>query len=825
MPSLTLAEAEERASLLEVDHYAVALDLTRDDGTFDSVTRIRFACARPGSQTFLDVQPRALRSATLNGEPVDAAELADGRLPLRGLAGTNTLVIEADMAFSHDGEGLHRAVDPADGRVYLYAMSFLDAAPRIFACFDQPDLKARFDVTVTAPEGWSVTGNGRATQEQPGRWRLATTRPLSTYFVTLVAGPYHSVLSEHDGIRLGLHVKQSLAEHLDDQAAEILTVTRACFDEFHRLFGIRYPFGDYHQAFVPEFNAGAMENPGCVTLRDSLIFRSRPTHTERSTRANTIAHEMAHQWFGNLVTMRWWDDLWLNESFAEYMGYRVCDAVTDFRDGWVDAALVRNRWGMVCDGRASTHPVAGRDAVDAATALNNFDGISYAKGASVLKQLVVHIGDEVFVDGVVRHLRDHSFGNASFADLVGAWTAAGAVGLQSWTEQWLRTCGADVIEPETADRPDGEVSVRLTRSAPAGHPAERPHTFWVGAFGERGAGPEILVSLTGGKVEVPLAIEGFPVVVADVYDDTWAKVRIDGASLRGLRQVLPAIQAPITRAVVWNAQRFAVDDGVLDPFEVLELLEAALPRETHEVALGSMLGWARNYLAARYIRERVGGRRVASLAAACLRHAEPASSRQLVAARAVVASSYDTELLRGWLAGDDVPDGLTVDAELRWSLLRRLATLGSLDRSEIEAEADRDRSAQGLVHAASCRAALPDPDAKAQAWDLLTSDRQVGNYVLYATAGGFWQPSQLTLTDGYVERYFTEMPRTSEFRQGWVVSHSLALAFPHPVVEARILELADHALATDLESGVRRSIADGADDLRRALSIRNRWGG
>ncbi|MGH3333088.1 MAG: M1 family metallopeptidase, partial [Nocardioidaceae bacterium] len=358
MPSLSLDESRRRADLLTVTSYDVSLDLAGDEKTFASTSTIRFTADGP-ADTFVDVKPRRLLSARLNGAPLDVDSLKDGRLPLSGVSGDNELVVEAVMGYRNDGEGLHRAVDPADGRHYTYAMSFLDAAPSVFACFDQPDLKAPYTLHLQAPRDWVVVGNGRAEEVEQGRWELETTQPLSTYFVTLVAGPYHVLRDEHDGIALGLSCRASLAEHLDKDAEELFTLTGQCFDEFHRLFGVRYAFGDYHQAFVPEFNAGAMENPGCVTFRDPLVFTSKVTRSERTSRATTIAHEMAHQWFGDLVTMRWWDDLWLNESFAEYMGNRVAHDATEFQDAWVDHAFGRKRWGLETDQRPSTHPVAG----------------------------------------------------------------------------------------------------------------------------------------------------------------------------------------------------------------------------------------------------------------------------------------------------------------------------------------------------------------------------------------------------------------------------------------------------------------------------------
>src|SRR6476619_3634331 len=423
MRSLTRSEARRRAALLNVTSMEVDLDLSRGEHTFVSTTTIRFRCAEPGAATFLDLKPVGLTWLTLNGSPLDPAGLDDGRIGLEDLAEDNTVVAVATMAFSRDGQGLHRAVDPADGEHYVYGHLFLDAAPSVFACFDQPDLKAPYAVSVTAPEAWQVIGNGAATQVRPGRWQLATTQPLATYFVTVCAGPYASVRSEHDGIPLGIHARASLREPLERQAEQMLEVTRASFDYYHHLFGIRYLFGAYHQVFVPEFNAGAMENPGCVTFRDTYVFRGAAARDEVLTRSNTIAHEMAHMGFGDLVTMRWWDDLWLNESFAEYLAYRAVAEATPFTGSWTTFLAKRKAWGYRADQLSSTHPVAG-EAADTSAALLNFDMITYAKGASVLKQLVAWVGLEPFLSGLRSYFKKHAFGNSEFPDLLSALEAS-----------------------------------------------------------------------------------------------------------------------------------------------------------------------------------------------------------------------------------------------------------------------------------------------------------------------------------------------------------------------------------------------------------------
>ncbi|MFD0819287.1 aminopeptidase N, partial [Micromonospora zhanjiangensis] len=437
MPSLTRAEATVRAALITVESYHVDLDLTgaASADRFRSAVTVRFRAAA-GTSTFAEVKPARLTRVRLNDADLDPAALADNRLPLAGLRAANTLTVEAEMAYSNTGEGMHRFVDPADGETYLYAMSFLDDVQRVFAAFDQPDLKAPVSLSVTAPADWTVAANGHLVNGPgsaggPGRWEFAPTAPLATYLVALIAGPYHVRRDEHDGIPLAIWCRRSLAGYLDADAEEIFDVTRRCLDRFHELFGERYPFGKYDQAFVPEFNLGAMENPGLVAIRDDYVFRSVVTESQREQRATTIAHEMAHMWFGNLVTMRWWDDLWLNESFAEYLGFRVAAEATRYDRAWTTFAMRRKAWGYAADQRPSTHPVAPTEVADAAQALLNFDGISYAKGAAVLRQLVAWLGDDAFLAGLRAYFAAHRFGNATLAGLLDA-LAGGGRDLAGW---------------------------------------------------------------------------------------------------------------------------------------------------------------------------------------------------------------------------------------------------------------------------------------------------------------------------------------------------------------------------------------------------------
>ncbi|WP_063997371.1 aminopeptidase N, partial [Streptomyces phaeochromogenes] len=479
MSVLTRDEAQTRAKLLDVHRYQIELDLTRGDEIFDSRTVIRFS-TRADGDTFVELKPAELRSVTLDGTllDLDAHSLDENRLPLKDLtAGEHELRIDTTMRYSRTGEGMHRFTDPTDGETYVYTQLFMDDVQRVFAAFDQPDLKAVFELTVTAPEGWTVLANGITERQDDGSWRAAATPLISTYLVAVAAGPWHSVRTEHRGLPFGIHCRRSLAPHLDTDADEILDITRACFDRYHEKFEEPYPFDSYDQAFVPEFNAGAMENPGLVTFRDEFVYRSAVTDTERQTRAMVIAHEMAHMWFGDLVTLRWWDDIWLNESFAEYMGYQTLTEATRFTDTWTDFGIVRKAWGYDADQRPSTHPVApDPEAVpDTASAMLNFDGISYAKGASALRQLVAWLGEKDFLTGINTHFARHKFANATLADFIESLAAATERDVHAWADSWLRTTGVDTLTASVTAQP-GEWTLTLDRAG------SRPHRVTVGVY-------------------------------------------------------------------------------------------------------------------------------------------------------------------------------------------------------------------------------------------------------------------------------------------------------------------------------------------------------
>ena len=770
------------------------------------------------------MKPARINDVRLNGAPLDPESWTRGRVSLPTQAGTNELVVDAVMRFRTDGEGLHRSIDPSDGRHYVYGMSFMDAAPSIFACFDQPDLKAPYTFHVRAPAEWTVIGNAPGQQVEPGTWEFAQTPPLSTYFVTLVAGPWHAISTEHDGIRLGLTSPQSIADALERDAEEVLTVTRQSFDEFHRLFDERYPFGDYHQAFVPDFNAGAMENPGCVTLRDPYLFTSRVTRGAHTIRASTIAHELAHQWFGNITTPKWWDDLWLNESFAEYMGNRVIADVTEFDDAWVHNAYTRRQWGLLADAGPTTHPVAGNGAVDAAAALQDFDGISYAKGSSVLKQLNARLGDDVFFDGVNDHFATHRFGNATMHDLFASWEKAGAGDLTDVTQGWLRTSGVDQI---SFDRSGG----LLRRTPPGGVLVERQHAFNVALVRPDGTWRREAVTLTGEPTVVTVAAD--EAVVLDVDETSWLAAQLDQATLSRLPALMPRLSDHTLRAAVWNNVRSSLEAGTATAADVIALAAAAIPGETSDepLSFNARATDPSKMLLAEWLITKVAPLTddpTASLDAlhvACLTRATTAkagSTVQHAAFQAAIETAVSAHDLDRWLAGD-LPPGVSIDLSLRWRLLIRLASLGEINRSTLDQQLADEPTAITQVEHARAVASLPTPEAKAWAWDRFLGVEEAPSYELQSAGQGMWRPGQESLTDAYVDRFFTDLPRTATVRSGWLLADVACWFFPlTSLTEATVARADELACDQSLDPSLRRQLTLMADEVRRRIAVRSR---
>lgn len=825
MSVLTRDEAQSRAELLDVHRYTIDLDLTTGDETFDSRTVIRFT-ARSDGDTFVEMKPVELRAVTLDGQPLDPEALDQDRLPLKNLtAGEHELRVDATMRYSRTGEGMHRFTDPTDDATYVYTQLFMDDVQRVFAAFDQPDLKAVFELTVTAPEGWSVLANGITEHLCEGRWRAAATPLVSTYLVAVAAGPWHSVRTEHRGLPFGIHCRRSLAPHLDADAEEILDITRACYDRYHEKFEEPYPFDSYDQAFVPEFNAGAMENPGLVTFRDEFVYRSAVTDTERQTRAMVIAHEMAHMWFGDLVTLRWWDDIWLNESFAEYMGYQTLTEATRFTDTWVDFGVSRKAWGYDADQRPSTHPVAPEAVDDTAAALLNFDGISYAKGASALRQLVAWMGEKDFLAGINIHFQRHRFGNASLADFIDSLAAATERDVHAWADSWLRTTGVDTLTPVLATAPDGTRTLTVERTG------SRPHHIRVGVYDQDLADEGRLTLRERIDLDIPQSApqplgKRPALLLPNDGDLTYAKVRFDPESAEAIRAGLSGLPDPLTRAVVWNALRDAVRDGELPPAAYLETARAHLPHETDLALVQGVLAFTAVHVVDRYLRPEERPAALATVSALCrdfIRRTEDGDNPglRLIAVRHFIRAAAQPDTIAAWLAEGTVPGGPELDPELRWRILGRLAVLGAADEDRIAAELARDPSASGQEGAARCRAALPDPEAKRKAWEAMFAGDELSNYLFTATAEGFWHPEQADLVRDYVPRYYQDAVAVAARRGPRIATVTGRQAFPAHAVDAENLALG-LACLRDAEpvTALRRRLIDELDDLERALRVR-----
>jgi aminopeptidase N len=663
---------------------------------------------------------------------------------------------------------------------------------------------------------------------EPGRWEFETTEPLSTYFVTLVGGPYHRISDQHDGIPLGLLCRASMAPALDADADELFTMTGQCFDELHRLFGIRYPFGKYDQAFVPEFNAAAMENPGCVTIREGYLFTSRVPRAARVQRATTVAHEMAHQWFGNLVSPKWWDDLWLNEAFAEYTGNRVTAEVTEFGEALAWATTTRKNWGLMADARPSTHPVAGNGALDADAALHDFDGIAYAKGHAVLTQLANRVGDEVFFAGVRDHFDRHRFGNATMADLFASWERAGAGELGAWTDAWLRTAGLDRV-----DLVRGAEGAEVVTTPPAQTTSPREHLLGVARWHDRPSEGWEIAEIEVDRLRVPLEVEPDMPVVLDADASAWVDLSLDDVTAVRMPDLMARTTDPMLRASIWVAIRNGVHHARLDPAYAVDVLVAGIPDEKQDFAVSALGLWTSDddEGSRSLVHEKLlpvvadvdeSRNRLHRAYLTCAERAPAGSGRQLAAIQAAVATAPRADFLRALLAGE-LP-GVQVDPGLRWRIFKRLASLGSTDLDELDKVLAEDNDAKTQLAHAWCHARLPDPEAKAWAWRRFTGEVDATNYEIEAIGTGFWQSGRDDLLAPYAERYFTELPGTTAVRRGWGLADAAVWFYPITVTTADTLARTEMLIDDPaLDPSLRRKLVDAGDELRCRLEARARY--
>ncbi|MFC9431159.1 aminopeptidase N [Streptomyces sp. NPDC056987] len=844
--NLSRDEARERADLLSVDGYEVALDLrsavgeTDGDGprTFRSVTTIRFRCAEPGAATFADLIAPSVTAVTLNGLDLDPAAVFDGsRIALEDLLAENELTVDARCAYSRTGEGMHRFVDPEDGEVYLYTQYEPADARRVFANFEQPDLKAPYRFEVTAPEGWTVRSNGEGTLTD-GTWRFAETKPISTYITAVLAGPYHEVTDSYrrtfaDGtvleIPLAALCRKGLARYFD--AEDVFLVTKQGLDFFHDHFDYPYPFGKYDQAFVPEYNLGAMENPGLVTFREEYIFRGQVTSASYERRANVILHEMAHMWFGDLVTMTWWDDLWLKESFADFMGSFSMVEATRFTDGWITFANNRKSWAYRADQLPSTHPVTA-DIRDLEDAKLNFDGITYAKGASVLKQLVAYVGRDAFLEGARRYFKRHAYGNTRLGDLLAVLEETSGRELAGWSRAWLETAGVNSLTPQLTCDAEGRITeLAVVQDATPSHPQLRPHRVAVGLYRRTADGDLVRYARAEADVDGARTVvkelagaERPELVLVNDDDLTYCKIRFDAGSLDTLRDHLGDLTDPLARALCWSALWNLTRDALMPARDFIGLVFRHAGRESDIGVLQMLHAWARSALthyAAPAWREE-GALLLAQGALSELRTAEPGSQHQLTWARffaAVAESASDLQLLRGLLAGTAKIDGLSVDQELRWAFLEPLAAHGQADESVIDAELARDDTASGKRHQVRCLAARPSAAVKAQAWAQVVESDSLSNALVEATIAGFARPGQRELLAPYAAKYFAAIERVWTERSIQIGMYVVRGLFPALQDDRTTLEATESWLAAHRNAApaLRRLVLEAADDMARSL--------
>ena len=759
----------------------------------------------------------------LNGRPV-TAQLAACRLWLDGLAEENSLTIKATGAYSHDGTGIVWFRDPVDGRTYLHSQFAEHHTYRGYACFDQPDLKATFAFTVKAPEDWVVVSNTEGRCEA-GMWTFPTTKVMSTYITAVVAGQYHSVREQHRNTPLGLYCRQSLAEYLDPD--EMFEITKQGLDFFEHRFGYPYPFGKYDQLFVPDFTSGAMENAGCVTFHEKRLFRSKVTEAERMDRAETVLHEMAHMWFGDLVTMRWWDDLWLNESFAEYMGYLACVEATRFKTAWVDFATAEKAGALRQDQLPTTHPIVA-DIPDVESITLNLDRITYNKGAAAIKQLVAWVGDEAFFKGVSAYFKEHAFGNTGLQDFLDALEKASGRDLKSWSRVWLESAGVNTLGASLQVSGERIVSARVLQTAPPAHPTLRPHRLRIGLFDLAGTSlrrrKAIELDVDGAATEVPqLAGEPMPdLLLLNDGDLTYAKARFAQRSLNTLTHHLRDIDDLLARSIAWGAIWDMTRDAELRARDYVAMSINNLDTEVDAPNLSSLLGQVQACISSysEPSRRPIVREQFARAAQARMEGSAPGSDVQLLWANAFIAavrSETDINWLRGLIEGTTKVAGLVVDFELRWAVIDTLATIGVAGEDMIRAELERDPTDEGQKAAATARAAHPDAAAKAAAWEAVVSDTSLSVSMKGAISSGFHRVDQLDLLKAFVKPYFESLNSIWTSYDSEAGIRIVQWMYPKVVITQEVVAATETALARDLAGPVRRALLESQDAIKRAL--------
>ena len=837
--NITQIEAAQRSEIIKVQSYKIDLDVTTGAETFLVKTTIKFAGLKPGATTFIDCVGKRVISAKLNGADFDPK--FDGEtIFLPAIAADNTLEIEHEGIYSNSGEGLHRFVDPADNEIYLYTQFETGDARRMYACFDQPDQKATFTISTITPKHWAVISNygiesAKDVDGDRKHTQFATSQVISTYVTAIVAGAYTSVHDEYKGektIPMGIYARKSFFQYVD--AENIFEVTKQGFAYFEKTFGLAYPFGKYDQIAVAEYNWGAMENVGCVTFHeDVLIFRSKVTERSYISRASTIHHEMAHMWFGDLVTMKWWQDLWLNESFAEWASYMAVSESTKYKNAWTEFNSVRKNWAYRADQLSSTHPIAVemKDLDDVRT---NFDGISYAKGASVLQQLVAHVGRDNFIAGLRKYFAKHAYANTELSDLITELEATSGKDLTAWVATWLRTAGVNTLRPVIALDGDKYASVAVKQEVPlipAGSKELRPHRLYIGLFDIKGDAltrrESIEVDIAGDLTEIKelAGKKAADLLLINDIDQTYAKLRFDDRSVATMKKYLGQLDDSLARGLIWASLWDSTRDGELSASDYIEIALNALKGETDISMITATFTqidtaiWA--YLAPKN-RDAVR-LSVANTAQELLAGAKPGSDAQLQYARAFANNAFTPaqfESLKAMLNGS--VDGLLMDADLRWFIFLCGVKRGIFGVSDIQSEGDRDKTAHGKQYVAYAHAALPNHEAKVAAFKSITTD-DLSNTIHSYKCRGFNENIHCDLLEAFVDEYFDAILKVWSTKGYEIAETTATLTFPTWAISDETVKKAQHWLDVTgkvASAALRRTVAEGRDAMTRSLKAR-----
>ena len=860
--NLTRIEAEERKSIIAAPiHYTVKLDLTRGAKDFGSETTITFD-AKPGESSFLDLIANEVSEITLNGETLDPAEAyVDSRIELKGLKEHNEVTVKAMCQYSNTGEGLHRSVDPSDGNVYLYTQFEVPDARRVYAVFDQPDLKAVFDFSVLAAKSWIVTSNmptssvtdnetvteegtlGDHAAETTKLWVFELTPTMSSYLTAICAGPYaewHTEYANEDGrtVPMAMYCRQALAKAFSKDVDYLFDITKKGFAFYAKTWGVPYPYAKFDQIYVPEYNAGAMENIGMVTIRDQYVFESKVTDAYAERRVVTVLHELAHMWFGDYVTMKWWNDLWLNESFAEFTSTLATAEATEWKDAWATFSSGEKSWALNQDQLSTTHPIVA-PINDLNDTYVNFDGITYAKGASVLKQLVYYVGREKFFKGINNYLNKHAYSNATLADLLAELELTSGRDLKAWSAQWLEESGINTIATEVEENEDGTIKrLALRQTAPAEHPVLRAHRLAVGFYNEDPETGKIVRTEqfeldVDGETTIVEAAAGKPrpaFVLVNDDDLTYTKIRFDAESQAFAEANLHRFDDALARAVTWLAFWDMTRDGEF-PAErfvdmTLRLLATETESTTFRYALAQVSTTAWHYTAPAERAEIV--KHVAAELFKLAGQAKAGSDEQfqLVTAYLGYGEPGDEAFVanaKGLLDGSVAFDGLEIDNNFRWTIINALSTVNAIDQAGIDAELAKRETTENREFAYGARAVAGTAEAKAWAWNEALHNDELTNSQLEAVARGFSATPRSDLAEPYAEKYFEVADWIWEHKTFHMAEALLEGLYPGYADPAKLVELGDAWLAShkDADNALQRIVRGNVEASHRTLKVRD----